>query len=115
MLEVIQNGPVVTWIDVTQTFLTYAGGPESVWFNEDECVSYEDEEVPPECTRDSGYTCLPREKCTTKIPKHCDRYKKSVLLCPSPTHAIFRRFLSPPCEPLPAGHVITIVGYGTTR
>ena len=76
LLELIQNGPVVTWIDVTATFLTYAGGPESVWYNPEECVSYEEEEVPQECSRDGGYTCLPREKCTELIPDHCNRYKQ---------------------------------------
>ena len=75
MLEVIQNGPVVSWFDVSSSFFEYSGGPESVWFNEDECVSYEDEEIPPECSRDGGYTCLPREECTELIPKHCGRYK----------------------------------------
>ena len=43
-------------------------------------------------------------------------FLKSTFIAPSSEIIVFfRRFLSPPCEPLPAGHVVTIVGYGTTR
>ena len=43
-------------------------------------------------------------------------FLKSTFLAPRGEIIVFfLRFLSPPCEPLPAGHAVTIVGYGTTR
>ena len=71
LLEMIQNGPVVSWMDIdVVNFKQYNGG---VYFNKESCVSYEEEEVPHECRESygKGYTCL--GKCKSLLPLHCDR------------------------------------------
>ena len=69
LFEMIQSGPVVTTIDVGPEFqFLYGGG---VFFDQERCVSYEDEDVPEECRDGDGYTCL--GDCKKKLPKHCDR------------------------------------------
>ena len=55
--ELLEAGPAVTNVDVTVQWLFYWRG---VFYNEAECGSYEEEEVPGECRTGygAGYTCL---------------------------------------------------------
>ena len=69
LLELVQYGPIVTWMDVGADFLFYGGG---VYYKPEVCSSYEEEAVTPECfTEDGGYTCL--GDCKHQLPLHCDR------------------------------------------
>ena len=73
LLEMIQYGPVVSWIDVDVVSLNFKQYKGGVYFNKESCVSYEEEEVPHECRESygKGYTCL--GKCKSLLPLHCDR------------------------------------------
>ena len=114
LLELIQNGPVVSWFDVEEfSFFRFYGG--GVYYKPDVCDSYEEELIPPECAEDygRGYTCL--KDCKKKLPKHCDRYKRVIYWCKN--DCVSLRFLN--SERLTNdglyGHAVTIVGYGTDR
>ena len=77
-MELLQNGPVATWLDVAEDFQFYGSG---VYYNTRVCGNNEDEAVPPECAKEGGgYTC--HGDCKRKLPQHCDRYvKKCLYLC----------------------------------
>ena len=73
LMRMIQEGPVVTNLDVVQGFQDFSGN--TVWFSED-CVNYEDDYElikQTNCTgkNGKGYTCL--GDCKDKLPKYCDR------------------------------------------
>lgn len=86
------GGPTVTNVDVTAHWQFYGGG---VYYSEDQCVSYENEQVPYGCQRNKehklGYTCLGH--CKQEMPQHCDRF-----FVPSETSF---------------PHSLIVVGYGT--
>ena len=71
LLELVQDGPVVSWFDAGNSFRNYSGG---VYYDPETCSNYEEEYIPPECkgSNGMGYTCL--EDCKNKLPLHCDRY-----------------------------------------
>ena len=95
MRSVGVEGPTATNIVITPQFQFYKGG---IFYNEEECVNYEDELVPPECEEVRAgllsYTCLPKNgtECNKLMPKHCD-------------HFLMKRENRIP-------HTVTVVGYG---
>ena len=69
LMELIQYGPVTTWVDVGPDWLFFGGG---VYYSPEVCNSYEEEAVTPECfSEDGGYTCL--GDCKHQLPLHCGR------------------------------------------
>ena len=91
-MELIQNGPVVTWFDVNPNIHPWLGN--GIYYNTNVCDNNEvvflyfifkkkkfpkkDEAVPPECAEeDGGYTCI--GDCKRKMPQHCDRCDQTLL------------------------------------
>ena len=112
LLELVQYGPVVTSMDISEFFHVYAGGV----FYDRNCFNNKDETVPPECrgSNGQGFTCL--GDCKNKLPVHCDRYgvgEKDI----GNFRWLFSRWFNYKryTEDGLYFHAVLIVGYGTDR
>ena len=102
---VAEYGPAVTFVDVTpdwqfydsklsvsqQDFHSHIDCSAGVFYNSAQCLDYQTEEIPLECsTEDGGYTC--EGECRGKLPAHCESFFTN-----SPRYS----------------HSVSVVGYGT--
>ena len=113
LMELLQNGPVATWLDVGEELQHFGSG---VYYNPGLCGNNEDEAVPPECARDDGScTCL--RDCKRKMPQHCDRCVKMFVQYMIVSTLFISRFSNVPRHNAKGlfGHAVTVVGYGTDR